>query len=110
MGIPPYLLGDPVRQFFRFSVGGLHDVSEIRGHRRTYVGAMPGKIIQALKIKPLDHSIYDSVTCDISIFAGERYDKPWRQVSNPVILVDEVDKLGRDFREDPSWRNHDLDQ
>merc|ERR1719159_879274 len=63
------------RQFFRFSVGGLHDVSEIRGHRRTYVGAMPGKLIQALKIT---------------------------QVSNPVILIDEVDKLGRDFRGDPS--------
>mmetsp|Transcript_36390 Transcript_36390/g.93826 ORF Transcript_36390/g.93826 Transcript_36390/m.93826 type:complete len:1019 (-) Transcript_36390:306-3362(-) len=63
------------RKFFRFSVGGLHDVAEIRGHRRTYVGAMPGKVVQAMKIT---------------------------QVCNPVILIDEVDKLGRDYRGDPS--------
>jgi Lon-like ATP-dependent protease len=63
------------RQFFRFSVGGLSDVAEIKGHRRTYVGAMPGKAIQALKKVGTE---------------------------NPLILIDEVDKIGRGHNGDPS--------
>ncbi|CAG8562623.1 3379_t:CDS:2 [Paraglomus brasilianum] len=63
------------RQFYRFSVGGLTDVAEIKGHRRTYVGAMPGKVVQALKKV---------------------------QTENPLILIDEVDKIGRGHQGDPS--------
>lgn len=63
------------RDFYRFSVGGLSDVSEIKGHRRTYVGAMPGKLIQCLK------------------GAGSM---------NPLVLIDEIDKLGSDYRGDPA--------
>jgi Lon-like ATP-dependent protease len=55
------------REYYRFSVGGLYDVSEIKGHRRTYVGAMPGKLVQCLKLS---------------------------KVMNPLILIDEIDKLG----------------
>lgn len=63
------------RQFFRFSVGGLTDVAEIKGHRRTYVGALPGKIIQALKRVGTE---------------------------NPLVLIDEVDKIGRGVNGDPA--------
>ena len=63
------------RKFYRFSVGGMRDEAEIKGHRRTYIGAMPGKLVQALK-----HT----------------------EVMNPVIMLDEVDKIGSSYQGDPA--------
>ncbi|NNM42893.1 MAG: endopeptidase La [Chlamydiae bacterium] len=63
------------RQFYRFSVGGMRDEAEIKGHRRTYIGAMPGKMIQALKFS---------------------------EAMNPVIMLDEVDKMGSSYQGDPA--------
>ncbi|WP_221794950.1 endopeptidase La [Oceanobacter mangrovi] len=63
------------RKFYRFSVGGMRDEAEIKGHRRTYIGAMPGKLVQALK--------------DV-------------EVANPVIMLDEIDKMGSSYQGDPA--------
>ena len=63
------------RKFYRFSVGGMRDEAEIKGHRRTYIGAMPGKFVQALKEA---------------------------EVSNPVIMIDEIDKIGASYQGDPA--------
>jgi Lon-like ATP-dependent protease len=70
-----YIIESIPYRFYRFSVGGLSDVAELKGHRRTYVGAMPGKAVQALKKT---------------------------KTENPLILIDEIDKMGRGWQGDPT--------
>lgn len=78
------------RQFFRFSVGGLGDVAEIKGHRRTYVGAMPGSSPPSLPVTVL--------TCAGKIIQALKK----VGTENPLVLIDEVDKIGRGHNGDPS--------
>merc|ERR1712224_665654 len=75
MGLAKSIANATYRNFAKITLGGLKDEAEIKGHRRTYIGAMPGKVIQAIKKV---------------------------QSTNPLILLDEIDKIGIDYRGDPS--------
>ena len=93
------------RKFYRFSVGGLSDVAEIKGHRRTYVGAMPGKLVQCLKqvqVRARRDSRCGAHACPGGAACPSARPAPRVQSSNPMVLIDEVDKLGRGYQGDPA--------